>query len=55
MKTISPLIIVGALLLLLIPMAGSFREGAKNAGGILLVLALILGMSLVFALIASLR
>lgn len=55
MKSLSPLLIVGALLLLLIPMVGSTKEGTRAVGSIVLVLALILGMSLVFALIIKLR
>jgi hypothetical protein len=54
-KIYSPLLIIGALLLLVIPMAGSKKDGARAVGGIVLVLALILGMSLVFALIVTLR
>lgn len=55
MRTLSPLIIIGALLLLLIPMAGSSKEGTKAVGSIVLVLGLILAMSLVFALIIKVR
>ena len=55
MRTLSPLLVIGVLLLLLIPMAGSSKEGTKAVGSILLVLGLILGMSLVFALIIKVR
>lgn len=54
-KSLSPLLLVGALLILLIPMTGSSREGSRLAGSIGLIVGGIILMGAVFALIARVR